>query len=78
MSTPVAIISDIHGNLPALQAVIADIEQQGIQERVCWATSWVMAHNLLNASNCCWLRISIRSFKATITPISLPMKIHRT
>ena len=32
---PVAIISDIHGNLPALQAVIADIEQQGIQERVC-------------------------------------------
>jgi predicted phosphodiesterase len=32
---PVAIISDIHGNLPAMQAVIADIEQQGIQERVC-------------------------------------------
>lgn len=32
---PVAIISDVHGNLPALQAVIADIEQQGIQERVC-------------------------------------------
>jgi predicted phosphodiesterase len=35
MNAPVAIISDIHGNLPALQAVIADIEQQGIQERVC-------------------------------------------
>ena len=35
MNTPVAIISDIHGNLPALQAVIADIEQQDIQERVC-------------------------------------------
>jgi predicted phosphodiesterase len=35
MNDPVAIISDIHGNLPALQAVIADIEQQGIQERVC-------------------------------------------
>ena len=32
---PVAIISDIHGNLPALQAVIADIDRQGIQERVC-------------------------------------------
>lgn len=31
----VAIISDTPGNLPALQAVIADIEQQGIQERVC-------------------------------------------
>jgi predicted phosphodiesterase len=35
MNDPVAIISDIHGNLPALQAVIADIEQLGIQERVC-------------------------------------------
>jgi predicted phosphodiesterase len=32
---PVAIISDIHGNLQALQAVIEDIEQQGIRERVC-------------------------------------------
>lgn len=35
MNDRIAIISDIHGNLPALQAVIADIEQQGIQERVC-------------------------------------------
>lgn len=35
MNDPVAIISDIHGNLQALQAVIADIEQQGIRERVC-------------------------------------------
>jgi len=35
MNAPVAIISDIHGNLPALQAVIADIEQQGIEELVC-------------------------------------------
>lgn len=32
---PVAIISDIHGNLPALTAVIDDIERQGIDERVC-------------------------------------------
>lgn len=35
MNNPVAIISDIHGNLQALQAVIEDIEQQGIRERVC-------------------------------------------
>lgn len=35
MNDPVAIISDIHGNLQAFQAVIADIEQQGIRERVC-------------------------------------------
>lgn len=35
MNEPVAIISDIHGNLPALQAVIEDIEKQGVCERVC-------------------------------------------
>ena len=35
MTEPVAILSDIHGNLQALQAVIEDIEKQGIQERVC-------------------------------------------
>ena len=27
-----AIISDIHGNLPALEAVLADIEAQGITD----------------------------------------------
>ena len=30
-----AIISDIHGNLAALQAVMADIQQQGVDEIVC-------------------------------------------
>lgn len=30
-----AIISDIHGNLPALEAVLADIRKRGIQEIVC-------------------------------------------
>ncbi len=35
MNNCVAIISDIHANLPALQAVIAHIENQGISERVC-------------------------------------------
>jgi len=34
-SKPVAIVSDIHGNLPALTAVLEDIERQGIEERVC-------------------------------------------
>lgn len=34
-SEPVAIISDVHGNLQALQAVLADIEERGIKERVC-------------------------------------------
>lgn len=32
---PVAIISDVHGNLQALQVVRADIEKMGVRERVC-------------------------------------------
>ncbi|MCF7789945.1 MAG: metallophosphatase family protein [Prosthecobacter sp.] len=32
---PVAIISDIHANLPALTAVLGDIDNQGIEELVC-------------------------------------------
>lgn len=32
---PVALISDVHGNLQALQAVLADIEERRIMERVC-------------------------------------------
>lgn len=35
MTDCVAIISDIHGNLPALQAVIAHIEHEGIHEKIC-------------------------------------------
>lgn len=35
MNRPVAIISDIHGNLQALQAVLADIESLGIEELLC-------------------------------------------
>lgn len=31
----IALFSDIHGNLPALDAVLADIEAAGIDERVC-------------------------------------------
>jgi Predicted phosphoesterase len=33
--TPFAIISDIHANLPALEAVLADIEGRGIDRIVC-------------------------------------------
>jgi diadenosine tetraphosphatase ApaH/serine/threonine PP2A family protein phosphatase len=32
---PLAIISDIHANLEALQVVLADIEARGIDERIC-------------------------------------------
>jgi len=31
----IAIISDIHGNIPALQAVFADIEQRGVSRIIC-------------------------------------------
>ena len=32
---PLAIVSDIHANLPALEAVLADIESQGITRIIC-------------------------------------------
>jgi len=35
--TRLAILSDVHGNLPALQAVLADIEAQGAPDAV-----WVL------------------------------------
>jgi len=35
MSESVAILSDIHANLPALEAVLADVESQGIRELLC-------------------------------------------
>ena len=31
----VALLSDVHGNLPAFEAVLADIESQGVDERWC-------------------------------------------
>jgi diadenosine tetraphosphatase ApaH/serine/threonine PP2A family protein phosphatase len=31
----VALLSDVHGNLPAFEAVLADIEDQGVDERWC-------------------------------------------
>lgn len=41
----IAIVSDIHGNLPALDAVIADVEDQGVDEIWCggdlaWGGPW--------------------------------------
>lgn len=35
MPSPIAFISDIHANLPALKAVLADIAEQGISEIIC-------------------------------------------
>ena len=31
----VALVSDIHGNLPALEAVVADIHRRGADQVVC-------------------------------------------
>lgn len=35
MDDALAVLSDLHGNLHALQAVLADVEEQGIREVVC-------------------------------------------
>lgn len=35
MSVPIAVISDIHANLEALQTVLADIDRRGIERIVC-------------------------------------------
>jgi diadenosine tetraphosphatase ApaH/serine/threonine PP2A family protein phosphatase len=35
MSSNVAFLSDIHGNVHALRAVLQDMEEQGIEERIC-------------------------------------------
>ncbi|MEE9297098.1 MAG: metallophosphoesterase family protein [Phycisphaerae bacterium] len=35
MATTFAVISDIHGNLEALQAVLADLDRRGVDERYC-------------------------------------------
>jgi predicted phosphodiesterase len=35
MPSPIAFISDIHANLPALKAVLADITEQGVSEIIC-------------------------------------------
>lgn len=35
MPPPIAFISDIHGNLPALRAVLDDIAAQGVQDIIC-------------------------------------------
>ena len=32
---PVAVISDVHGNLPALQAVLADVDARGVSRIWC-------------------------------------------
>ena len=35
LSRPFAVFSDVHGNLPALEAILADIEARGITEVLC-------------------------------------------
>jgi predicted phosphodiesterase len=31
----IAVFSDVHGNLPALEVVLKDIEQRGIHQKFC-------------------------------------------
>jgi hypothetical protein len=48
-----AIITDIHANLEALTAVLADIDERGVREIVCLATSSVTARIRRNAWTSC-------------------------
>ena len=34
----IAVIADIHGNLPALESVLADIRRRNIDRTITWAT----------------------------------------
>jgi hypothetical protein len=47
--SPIAFISDIHANIPALKAVLADIAEQGVQRSSAWEMSWAMADSLPSA-----------------------------
>jgi predicted phosphodiesterase len=35
LDTPFAVFSDVHGNLPALEAVLADLESRGVPATIC-------------------------------------------
>ena len=35
LDTPFAVFSDVHGNLPALEAVLADVERRGVPATIC-------------------------------------------
>ena len=35
MSGPIAVFSDVHGNLPGLEAILADIDRRGVDDVVC-------------------------------------------
>jgi len=35
LDTPFAVFSDVHGNLPALEAVLADVERRDVPATLC-------------------------------------------
>ena len=35
MTTPFAVFSDVHGNLPGLEAILADIERREVPATIC-------------------------------------------
>src|SRR6187431_942582 len=50
----IALISDVHGNLPAFQAVLRTIEEEGVDGIWCLATSSATADSRTSASR--WRR----------------------
>jgi hypothetical protein len=35
LDAPFAVFSDIHGNLPGLEAILTDVHRRGLQDTVC-------------------------------------------
>ncbi len=46
----IAVLADIHGNLPALEAVIADLQQRSEQVRAFLPQVWQVAEAIMDAN----------------------------
>ena len=51
----IAVIADIHGNLPALEAVLAEIERRKSIARSTWAIAYLVRSGHVRSAICSWL-----------------------
>ncbi len=65
LDEPFAVFSDVHGNLPALEAVLADIEPAGTLKRSASGTSSAMGPRPTRSSRSCATAASPRSWATT-------------
>ena len=50
----IAVIADIHGNLPALEAVLADIQRRGVDRTINLGDSVSGPPGHVKSANCSW------------------------